>query len=123
MEKTRIATPLASIKFPLTVAEMISDVTSWTAQHGDDLFLRQYGSHVVIFTEGELCGCTECLEKIDSVIDSFYSVASQGMIVCTRCGNKRCPHADSHRYACTKSNVYGQSPVLLPEFQNEGQAT
>jgi hypothetical protein len=30
------------------------------------------------------------------------------MIVCPRCGNKRCPHASDHRNACTNSNEPGQ---------------
>lgn len=30
------------------------------------------------------------------------------MFVCDRCGNKRCPHATSHRLACTGSNEPGQ---------------
>lgn len=30
------------------------------------------------------------------------------MILCARCGNKRCPHATNHRNACTNSNEPGQ---------------
>lgn len=32
----------------------------------------------------------------------------QRMILCSICGNKRCPHATDHRHACTNSNEYGQ---------------
>lgn len=112
-----IATPLASVKFPLAAtaaSEMIDDLT---AKHGDNIVMRQYGSHIVVFTEGEVCGCAECREAIDAVIDSFYSMLSQGMILCPLCGNKRCPHASSHRYSCTQSNVFGQTPELLPEYE------
>lgn len=31
-------------------------------------------------------------------------------IVCKTCGNKRCPHAEDHRYACTGSNKPDQVP-------------
>lgn len=30
------------------------------------------------------------------------------MVVCTNCGNKRCPHATDHRLGCTNSNDPGQ---------------
>lgn len=30
------------------------------------------------------------------------------MILCEVCGNKRCPHANDHRHACTGSNEPGQ---------------
>jgi hypothetical protein len=31
------------------------------------------------------------------------------MILCSKCGNKRCPHATDHRNACTGSNERGQA--------------
>ena len=31
-----------------------------------------------------------------------------GVIVCDKCGNKRCPHASDHEYECTNSNEPGQ---------------
>jgi len=31
------------------------------------------------------------------------------MILCSTCGNKRCPHANDHRNACTGSNEPGQA--------------
>lgn len=31
------------------------------------------------------------------------------MILCPTCGNKRCPHANDHRNACTGSNEPGQA--------------
>ena len=31
------------------------------------------------------------------------------MILCATCGNKRCPHANDHRNACTGSNELGQA--------------
>lgn len=30
------------------------------------------------------------------------------MVVCSICGNKRCPHATHHDHACTNSNATGQ---------------
>ena len=39
------------------------------------------------------------------------------MIVCPLCGNKRCPHAESHRLQCTGSNAKDQVATLLPKGQ------
>jgi hypothetical protein len=106
----------------LPVKEVAERIDTLSAVHGEELWVRQYGSHIVVFTEGELCGCRECLSAIDSVIESFYSVAGQGMVICFSCGNKRCPHAYSHKYLCTHSNEPDQNPALRPEYQNGNAA-
>lgn len=36
-------------------------------------------------------------------------------VVCPECGNKRCPHANDHRNACTGSNEPGQEGSAYPE--------
>lgn len=35
-------------------------------------------------------------------------------VVCPECGNKRCPHANDHRHACTGSNEPGQEGSAYP---------
>lgn len=30
------------------------------------------------------------------------------MVLCPKCGNKRCPHAENHKYKCTGSNAVDQ---------------
>lgn len=35
-------------------------------------------------------------------------------VVCPECGNKRCPHANDHRNACTGSNAPGQEGSAYP---------
>lgn len=42
------------------------------------------------------CGCSKCNP------DAWW------MIVCSSCGNKRCPHATDHKFVCTGSNEPGQ---------------
>ena len=37
-----------------------------------------------------------------------------GMLVCRDCGNKRCPKANNHENACTKSNEPGQEGSAYP---------
>lgn len=51
----------------------------------------------------EQCDCRAC---INTRGDSFAGVPRllTEMIVCPQCGNKRCPHAENHRSACTGSN-------------------
>jgi hypothetical protein len=48
---------------------------------------------------GRQCWCHHCNE-------AEYRMTK--MILCPRCGNKRCPHANDHRNACTGSNDPGQ---------------
>ena len=48
--------------------------------------------------ETSLCHCATCL-PIDQ---------KMRMVVCGICGNKRCPHATNHIFACTGSNEPGQ---------------
>lgn len=38
----------------------------------------------------------------------------QRMMLCTICGNKRCPHANDHRNTCTNSNEVGQKGSAYP---------
>lgn len=40
--------------------------------------------------------------------------ADSRFVVCPDCGNKRCPHANDHRNACTGSNEPGQEGSAYP---------
>ena len=44
-------------------------------------------------------------------------------VVCPDCGNKRCPHANDHRNACTGSNEPGQEGSAYPAAQHQEVAT
>lgn len=49
------------------------------------------------------------------------TIADMRFVVCPECGNKRCPHANDHRYACTGSNEPGQEGSAYPAApQQEG---
>jgi hypothetical protein len=65
----------------------------------------------------EDCGCRRCLEEAgkhkSASMDlggGHYALINLGgyFIVCPNCGNKRCPKATDHTYACTNSNNSGQ---------------
>lgn len=47
------------------------------------------------------------------------TVADMRFVVCPECGNKRCPHANDHRNACTGSNEPGQEGSAYTAPQQE----
>lgn len=49
---------------------------------------------------GNGCCCSRCLADVGAEV--------WWMVVCQKCGNKRCPHAADHRNDCTSSNEPGQ---------------
>jgi hypothetical protein len=49
--------------------------------------------------EPAACSCETCTPQ---------DIMRQRMILCSICGNKRCPHATNHQNACTGSNELGQ---------------
>jgi hypothetical protein len=69
--------------------------------------------------ETSVCWCIACNEdKTDPT--TGLSVLMFRMVLCPTCGNKRCPHATNHTFACTQSNepgqqgsVYGGPPTSL----------
>lgn len=64
------------------------------------------------------CGCRKCLTERGAI--KTFSMTEHdlttmptgiefvGMILCEKCGNKRCPHATDHNNECTNSNEPGQ---------------
>ncbi len=59
------------------------------------------------------CWCRRCIEQADKEGKLTkpmpdFPAQDQVMVVCVKCGNKRCPHATSHENACTDSNKPGQ---------------
>jgi hypothetical protein len=56
------------------------------------------------------CECRACLtgKTVELTTGHRVPIAMTRMIVCAKCGNKRCPHANDHRNECTNSNEAGQ---------------
>ena len=54
------------------------------------------------------CGCRRCLRERDERIMG-RPAEDMMMVVCQKCGNKRCPHATDHHHAFTNSNEPGQA--------------
>lgn len=58
------------------------------------------------------CTCHRCIkEKLlgSEVGGVFVPLSAFQMILCPKCGNKRCPHASDHDLECTGSNEPGQA--------------
>ena len=53
------------------------------------------------------CRCLRCIRERGDMIGGLPREMGE-FIVCQQCGNKRCPHANDHRHACTSSNAPGQ---------------
>lgn len=53
-------------------------------------------------TDVDKCGCWSCIEERQ---DKHLMAM---MVLCPKCGNKRCPHASDHINECTGSNEPGQ---------------
>lgn len=61
------------------------------------------------------CGnCWRCLDGLKN--ESGLSIAMGRMILCSVCGNKRCPHATDHRLKCTGSNESGQVGSMYSDY-------
>lgn len=55
------------------------------------------------------CTCHRCIKENDIKGPSgLLPLSAERMIICPKCGNKRCPHASDHRLECTGSNEPGQ---------------
>ncbi len=68
------------------------------------------------------CSCRACCRARK---DGFWSGAifvpreATEMLLCPDCGYKRCPHATSHKLACTGSNEPGQHGSAYGPSVNE----
>lgn len=57
-------------------------------------------------------GHSECCRTCE--LAAGVSVFERKFIVCSKCGNKRCPKAEYHGYVCSGSNELGQMAELEP---------
>lgn len=53
--------------------------------------------------------CKNCHKCLEGKLNEFdMPITWTRMIVCSICGNKRCPKATNHEFECTNSNEPGQ---------------
>jgi hypothetical protein len=66
---------------------------------GSEAYLAEemkHAMHDLDVANEKKCGCREC------------NPSAWWMVVCSICGNKRCPRATNHEHECTNSNEPGQ---------------
>ncbi|MDF3570894.1 hypothetical protein [Enterobacter cloacae] len=63
-----------------------------------------------IFAERDALNAPDCWCRTCRPI----TLTDMRFVVCPECGNKRCPHANDHRNACTGSNEPGQKGSAYP---------
>lgn len=54
------------------------------------------------------CHCRQCCLDANAGQPYWRDM----METCPKCGNKRCPHVDNHRFHCTRSNAPDQKPRM-----------
>ena len=59
------------------------------------------------------CGCIRCYRASTAACGGGLPFEMRRMIVCPLCGNKRCPHASNHEFACTGSNEPNQAGSIF----------
>lgn len=63
--------------------------------------------NVDALVSGDCGNCWKCLYGVHNP-ETGLLVASERMIVCPDCGNKRCPKCSNHELECSGSNEPGQ---------------
>lgn len=98
----------------MMISDLVEATGKLTAEHGPDLYMRDHQNRFVIFTPGDKCGCSTCLDDLDKFLE-WSEAIQRGMIFCPDCGNKRCPRATDHKNDCTASNEPGQTGSIYGE--------
>lgn len=64
------------------------------------------------------CQCIQCLRDRKEQHPSIPGIPAEAgrMILCPKCGNKRCPKATNHRHECTQSNEPGQHGSVYGDY-------
>ena len=112
----QVARPVHAIDRPASMAMLVKTARALKVLHGPGVRMTEVGQAFVFWTPGNACSCHRCADALDHVTDPitskaddwFGKVAFRGMVVCSTCGNKRCPHATDHRLECSGSNEPGQ---------------
>ncbi|MFB4629498.1 hypothetical protein [Enterobacter kobei] len=96
----------SSSTHPLTQDDEMKDFAwdIWNACRAT--MLKSFGNSEQLNSPGVPdCSCRTCRP---------ITLRDMRFVVCPECGNKRCPHANDHRNACTGSNEPGQEGSAYP---------
>lgn len=98
-------------------ADAFAEFDRWLAAHDAEVIEQAVGSGKYTYNpywDYPACGCITCDDEWRSRQDVLVRM-SRTMIVCKECGNKRCPKANHHDNACTRSNEPGQPGSAYPK--------
>ncbi|HHJ4376157.1 TPA: hypothetical protein ACQJWS_000820 [Citrobacter freundii] len=89
---------------PVTTAYKLRDAVEIIRNSGIEIDAEK------IFAERDVLNTPDCWCRTCRPV----TVTDMRFVVCPDCGNKRCPHANDHRNACTGSNEPGQEGGEYP---------
>lgn len=89
---------------PVTTANKLRDAVETIRNSGIEIDAEK------IFAERDALNAPDCWCRTCRPI----TLTDMRFVVCPGCGNKRCPHANDHRNACTGSNDPGQEGSAYP---------
>lgn len=89
---------------PVTTAYKLRDAVEIIRNSGIEIDAEK------IFAERDTLNTPDCWCRTCRLV----TVTDMRFVVCPDCGNKRCPHANDHRNACTGSNEPGQEGSAYP---------
>ncbi|KVJ54064.1 MULTISPECIES: hypothetical protein [Enterobacteriaceae] len=89
---------------PVTTAYKLRDAVEIIRNSGIEIDAEK------IFAERDTLNTPDCWCRTCRPV----TVTDMRFVVCPDCGNKRCPHANDHRNACTGSNEPGQEGSAYP---------
>ncbi|MCR2796433.1 hypothetical protein NQ094_10445 [Enterobacter kobei] len=89
---------------PVTTANKLRDAVEIIRNSGIEIDAEK------IFAERDALNTPDCWCRTCRPV----TVTDMRFVVCPDCGNKRCPHANDHRNACTGSNEPGQDGSAYP---------
>ena len=89
---------------PVTTACKLRDAVETIRNSGIEIDAEK------IFAERDALNAPDCWCRACRPI----TLTDMRFVVCPDCGNKRCPHANDHRNACTGSNEPGQEGSAYP---------
>jgi hypothetical protein len=104
-----VARPVFALEAPASMSKLVRVARALKVLHGPDLTMLERGWRFVWYTPGDPCGCQRCDTYLRELAQVDYLDMPGGMIVCSTCGNKRCPQATDHDEDCTGSNASGQA--------------
>ncbi|OEH14696.1 hypothetical protein [Enterobacter kobei] len=89
---------------PVTTAYKLRDAVEIIRNSGIEIDAEK------IFAERDALNAPDCWCRTCRPV----TFSDSRFVVCPECGNKRCPHANDHRNACTGSNEPGQEGSAYP---------